>query len=691
MNRISLIVLLFVLPFAASAQKKTFTFDQIFRGEYPDIFHPLPEIEGWADDDHYIELRTDNQGNESAFSIDVLTGNASPFVHPPSAGMTEPEISDAQNVTVSPDGKYAAYTRKNNLYVTELATKKETAITTDGKEGILNGYASWIYYEEILGRASHYKAFWWSPDSKRIAYMRFDESKVPVFPIYFADGQHGYLEYEHYPKAGDKNPDVKIGISTITDVKTTWADFDEHKDQYFGTPEWTPANELYVQWMNRGQDTLNIYQVNSADGSKKLVYAETQPTWISLDDNARIKFLSAGHGFIIKSDKDEWENLYLHDNTGKELNKITSGNLWGTVILNVDEKNKTIIYTARQRNSARYDVFKSSLDGKSTTRLTSGDYSYTDVSVSPKGKYIITTYSNVSTPPVMVLLDSKGKLVKEIAKTKTEKTDQYALPVTKLTYVKSSDGVFDLPMTITYPINFDSTKKYPVWISIYGGPDAGTVFDRWKPAGGLTQWWAQEGIIQVVMDNRSSGHFGKKGINYIFKNLGLWEIKDYMTCARWLKKQQWVDNNKVGITGGSFGGYVTCMALTYGSDVFTDGIADYSVTDWQLYDTHYTERYMKTPKQNPEGYKKTAVLSYINKYKGGLRIVHGSTDDNVHLQNSIQLIDGLQDLNKSFEFMIYPNQRHGIGKTKARHNLTETCRFIYKNMLDRDLPKEFGE
>jgi dipeptidyl-peptidase-4 len=258
-----------------------------------------------------------------------------------------------------------------------------------------------------------------------------------------------------------------------------------------------------------------------------------------------------------------------------------------------------------------------------------------------------------------------------------------------LTTVKSSDGLFDLPLSITYPLNFDSSKKYPVWISVYGGPNAATVYDRWKPAGGLNQWWAQEGIIQVTMDNRSSGHFGKKGMNYIFKQMGKWEIEDYITCAKWIRSQVWADSARIGITGGSFGGYITCMALTYGSDVFTQGIANYSVVDWKLYDTHYTERFMNTPKDNPEGYEKTSVLTYINKYKGILRIVHGSTDDNVHLQNSIQLIDKLQDLNKNFELMIYPNQRHGIGSSKSAHNITETCKFVYWYMLGRELPGEF--
>src|SRR5688572_12069075 len=314
MHKFSIIALLLVLPFISVAQKKTFTFDQIFKGRYPSIFNPLPVVAGWVDDDHYIELRTDENGKESAVSVEVLSGKSIPYVHPKAAEMALPEIADAQNVTLSPNRKFAAYTKKNNLYIKEIGTNKETALTTDNKDGILNGYASWVYYEEILGRASHFKAFWWSPDSKSLAYMRFDESEVPIFPIYFADGQHGYLENHRYPKAGDKNPEVKIGIASIADTKTVWADFDEHKDQYFGTPQWTPANELLVQWMNRGQDTLAVYQVSKTDGSKKIIYKETQPTWIGLKDDSRFKFLTAGKGFILRSDKDGWHNLYLHDN-----------------------------------------------------------------------------------------------------------------------------------------------------------------------------------------------------------------------------------------------------------------------------------------------------------------------------------------------------------------------------------------
>src|SRR5690606_34032017 len=217
-------------------------------------------------------------------------------------------------------------------------------------------------------------------------------------------------------------------------------------------------------------------------------------------------------------------------------------------------------------------------------------------------------------------------------------------------------------------------------------PNAGSVYDRWRPVGSTNQLWAQEGVIQVQMDNRSSGHFGKKGLNYVFKQLGMFEIKDYMDCANWLRVQPWVDSSKIGITGGSFGGYLTCMALTYGADVFTHGIANYSVTDWRLYDTHYTERFMRTPQENPEGYNNTSPITYARKYKGILRIVHGSTDDNVHMQNSMQLIGTLQNLDKNFEMMIYPEQRHGFGGSKARHHFTETCRFIYRYLLGKELP-----
>ncbi len=698
MRFIKLIVvsLLILSVTTISAQEKLFTYDQLFNTPVANITKPLPAIRGWADDDHYLELRKGDTGNhQQLYSVDVRTGKTVFYTEKKEAEKSTPSAAalgltaNDKNLTFSPDGSMAAYTRNNNLYVLEVATKKETALTTDGSDVILNGYASWIYFEEILGRASRYRAFWWSPDSKSIAFMRFDDSQVPVFPIYVSDGQHGFLENQHYPKPGDKNPEVKIGIVQMANPSNIlWADFNPKEDQYFGMPMWTSLNKLWVQWMNRGQDNLKLYEIDMIKGSKKEIYDEKQTSWIDLDEAARVQFVG-NRGFILKSDKDGWENLYFHDMNGRQLNAITSGNFWGTTIVKVDEKANTVFFRARKENSARFDLYRVQLDGKGLQRLTFGDFSHDQVNLSPSGKYFITTYSNLSTPQTMALVDNKGKVVKELGNSKGSEFNTYAIAKSELVRVPSTDGLFQLPVIITYPVNFDASKKYPVIISVYGGPNAGTVYDRYRPATGLTQWWAQEGVIQVTFDNRSSGHFGKKGLNYIHRQLGKWEIEDYMACGRWLRSRPFVDSMRLAITGGSFGGYITCMALTYGADVFTHGIANSSVTDWQLYDTHYTERFMDQPKENEEGYRITSVMNYVKNYKGLLRIVHGTSDDNVHMQNSIQLINKLQDLNKHFEFMIYPGQRHGIGGSKALHNRTEAIAFYYRELLNKPMPAAF--
>ena len=695
----SIIVLLCFVTVSLWAQKKNFTYEQLFKGSsVPALSKPLPQISGWVDDEHYIERKKDDaDGKMKTYSVEVKTGKS--VIHNATendvAKPAQVSVKDARNITLSPDKKWAAYTKNdNNLYVYNVDTKTETAVTKDGSETILNGYASWVYYEEILGRGSRYKAFWWSTDSKTICYMRFDDAEVPVFPIYWSDGQHGKLENERYPKPGDKNPAVKLGLVNVDNpTQTVWTDFNEKDDQYFGAPIWTPGNQLWVQWMNRGQDNLKIYSIDLSSGKKSEIYDEKQKTWIDLDEASRVEFLADGKSFLLKSDKDGWENLYLHSIDGKLVNQVTTGNFWGTSIVRIDEKNKQLYFRARKENSARFDFYKVGLNGKGLVRLSFGEYSHDMVNLSPNGKYFITAYSNVSTPTTMAVVDIKtGKVIRELGDSKGADFDNYNTPRTEIVRVKSSDGQFDLPVSITYPVNFDPAKKYPVLVSIYGGPNAGTVYDRWRPSGGATQWWAQEGIIQVAFDNRSSGHFGKVGLNYIHRQLGKWEIEDYMSCGRWLRNQAWVDSNRLAITGGSFGGYMTCMALTYGADVFTHGIANASVTDWQLYDTHYTERFMDTPGENPEGYKATSVMTYADKYKGLLRIVHGTSDDNVHMQNSIQLINKMQELRKHFEFMVYPGERHGIGgnsANKAQHNRNEAYSFYYKNLLLKPMPEVF--
>jgi len=681
-------------------ERKDLSFGQIFKGEASGLSQPLPAIRGWADDTHYIEMRSDAK----AWKVDAQTGNATPYEKAPdgaSVAVVQNDIiytsdegvktqlthdtTQERNPTLSPDGKYVAFTHGNDLYSIEIATKKQIRYTTDGTDVIYNGWASWVYYEEILGRPSKYRAFWWSPDSKHIDYMHFNDSKVPVFPIYSATGQHGYLENTRYPEAGDTNPSVKVGIVPVTGGNTVWSDFNENDDQYFGTPFWTADNHLWLQWMNRRQDNLKIYDVNLENGSKKEVYDEKQPTWIDWKDD--MTFLENGKGFIMQSDKTGWSHIYWYNMDGSLKKQLTSGNWTVSHIASIDNKNQLIYFVARKEISTRTDLYQVNMKTGVISRLTFGDY-FHNTMVSPNGSFFITTYSNLATPPVMALLNNKGKVIRELGQSKGAQFDQYNLAGTKIQYYKTRDGL-ELPMTITMPLHMQEGKKYPILISIYGGPNAGTVYDNWKsslPA----QWLAKEGVIQVAIDNRSSGQLGKMGMNYIHRQLGKHEIEDYMDAATWLRAQSWTDTSKVCITGGSFGGYMTCMALTYGASVFTHGMANYSVTDWQLYDSHYTERYMDTPAENPDGYRITSPIYYADRYKGMLRITHGTMDDNVHMQNSIQFVDKLENLGKHFEFMVYPGERHGWRTSlKNRHSDNEMYRFIYRYLLEQPFPNGF--
>ena len=698
-----------ILSLISQAQKKDLTDEQYFKVNFKGITQALPSAGPWIDESHVVIRR-----EGKSFLLDCKTGKEIDYTNPvvnKGIVVMKPEIITKQNdlyvrkgigdeqltndkdkeanPTLSPDGNYVAYTKNNNLYTVNLTTKKETKLTTDGSELILNGYASWVYFEEILGRPSQYKSFWWSPNSKNIAYFRSDDTEVPLFTITNADGQHGKMESLRYPKVGDKNPEVKVGMVSPDGGTTTWADFNEKDDQYFGMPYWKPdGNTLLVQWINRLQNNLIIYEVNPTTGGKKEFYTETQKTWIDLDDNDRIQFLKNGKGFILLSDATGWKHIYYHGMDGKRINAITEGKFTITDVNYVDEKNSIVYFTARSKeNSATRDYYKVNLNGKKLQRLTFGNFNHNFINVSPNSEYFITTYGNSSTPNKMTLVNNNGKIIKELGDAKGAEYDNYNVAKTEIIRVKSDDDLYDLPMKITWPLTMEAGKKYPVLISIYGGPNAGTVNEGFT-LGGNQQWYAKEGLIQVAMDHRASGHFGKEGVNYMYHNLGDWELKDYATMVKWLVANGSADAKKICITGFSYGGYMSCLALTKYSDVFTHGMAGGSVTDWSLYDSHYTEKFMGTLTNNAEGYKTGNVMNYVNQYKGFLQIVHGEIDENVHLQNSLQLIAKLQDAKKDFEFMVYPTGRHGWGGNKGLHFQNLKTQFIYKHLLGKEVPKQ---
>lgn len=698
-----------ILSLISQAQKKELTDEQYLKANFKGITQALPSAGPWVDESHVVIRR-----EGKSFLLDCKTGKEIDYTNPVANKgniVMKPEIITKQNdlyvrkgigdeqltndkdkevnPTLSPDGNYVAYTKNNNLYTVNLTTKKETKLTTDGSELILNGYASWVYFEEILGRPSQYKSFWWSPNSKNIAYFRSDDTEVPLFTITNADGQHGKMESLRYPKVGDKNPEVKVGMVSPDGGTTTWADFNEKDDQYFGMPYWKPdGNTLLVQWINRLQNNLIIYEVNPTTGGKKEFYTETQKTWIDLDDNDRIQFLKNGKGFILLSDATGWKHIYYHGMDGKRINAITEGKFTITDVNYVDEKNSIVYFTARSKeNSATRDYYKVNLNGKKLQRLTFGNFNHNFINVSPNSEYFITTYGNSSTPNKMTLVNNNGKIIKELGDAKGAEYDNYNVAKTEIIRVKSDDDLYDLPMKITWPLTMEAGKKYPVLISIYGGPNAGTVNEGFT-LGGNQQWYAKEGLIQVAMDHRASGHFGKEGVNYMYHNLGDWELKDYATMVKWLVANGSADAKKICITGFSYGGYMSCLALTKYSDVFTHGMAGGSVTDWSLYDSHYTEKFMGTLTNNAEGYKTGNVMNYVNQYKGFLQIVHGEIDENVHLQNSLQLIAKLQDAKKDFEFMVYPTGRHGWGGNKGLHFQNLKTQFIYKHLLGKEVPKQ---
>lgn len=707
--------LLFLVSLLATsgsvAQLKQLSESQMLRGGSHQITKALPQVLGWIDDSQFLISKKEHADSAATvFLVDCITGKQSPSSisvlekkAAPAAGVslvnddivltlngaTPKKLTNTPekevNPTLSPDNQWVGFTRNNDLYTLEIATGKEFRLTHDGTDLILNGYASWVYFEEILGRASRYKSFWWSPDSKTICFMRMNDTAVPLFPIYGETGQHGYVENTRYPKAGDPNPTVRVGFASVQGGAIRWADFNENDDQYFGMPYWAPDGKTaWVQWMNRGQDQLIVYAVDPITGEKKMRYQEQQKTWIDLDDQGdRIHFLSDNKGFILKSDKDGWEQLYLHQSDGTLKNKITSGPHWSTQILHIDNASNTVYFSSRQENSTRTDLYKAGLDGKNQQRLTFGEYTHA-VNLSPNGSFFITRYSNAASPDKLAVLNNKGKLILELGDSKGAEFEQYQLAKTDLLRIASEDGRFQLPIRITWPLGYDPSKKYPVMINIYGGPNAGTVRDGWQ-FNGMTQWWAKEGMIQVAMDHRASGHFGKNGMNYLHRRLGEWELKDWITIVKWLREKG-ADPERVGISGFSYGGYMTCMALTAGAGYFTHGLAGGSVTAWELYDTHYTERFMDTPKENPEGYAMSSIMKHVDKYKGLLRIYHGTMDDNVHMQNSLQLIRKMQDAKKHVEFMLYPGGRHGWGGNQQAHSTNENNRFIYQHLLKKEMP-----
>lgn len=693
--------------------------------QFPGSLSRQAAIIGWTDDNHYLIRNYDANMDLVTMSVNIKSGKST-VVPPQKTGrelLTEslpPEIiigfndivsPDANsaiifmnndlwhytkgskelkrltddpagevNARFSPDGKKIAYTKNKDLYVYDLVEDKEIRLTTDATDRIYNGYASWVYYEEILGRASRYAAFWWAPDGNKIAYLRTDETDVPVFTLNRLDepdGVHGTLEVVPYPKAGDPNPKVKMGIADIASGKSVWVKTDYSVDQYIAWPFWTPdSRKLAVQVLNRDQNDLNIILADPASGDFAEIYKEKNSTWVEFRED--IYVMKNGSGFIIRSYKNGWENLYYYGWDGNLIAQLTDLNFRVTSIDRVDEDQKLVYFSATGDESTDSHSFRTGLDGKHLTCITKGEGTH-NVSISPKGTYFIDTWNSIASPGSIIAYDKRGKQLKEIHRFEQAVFNPSAHPRAEFVKIMTSDGLFNMPAIITYPIGFDPAKKYPVVFTVYGGPDSKNVSNRWQ--GTDPSWYAQNDIITFSVDHRGSGQFGKRGLDYLYRSLGKWEILDYADAVRWLLTKPFVDGSRMGMTGTSYGGYMTCLALTKGSEYWTHGIAGMPVTDYRLYDNVYTERFMDTPAENEEGYKEGSALTFAKNLTGKLYIYHADMDDNVHMQNSIYFISRLQDEGKSFRFMLYPNGRHGWRGAKATHSRNEANMFWLENFF----------
>ena len=584
-----------------------------------------------------------------------------------------------QEPTLSPDGKKIAYAKDNNLFVYDIASKTTTSITTDGKKNsIINGITDWVYEEEF----AFVKAFDWSADSKKIAFIRFDESEVPEFSMsIFQKELYPKVETFKYPKAGEKNAVVSLHIYDVASQTKKDVNLGNYSDFYIARMQWTnDANVLSAQVLNRHQDNLDLLFIDGTTAAAKVVLNEKDKAYIDVTDN--LTFLK-DNSFIWTSEKDGFNHIYLYDKTGKLINQVTKGNWEVTNYYGFDEKTKTIFYQSVENGSINRDIYRIGLDGKNKVRLSS-KVGTSAATFSPNFQYFITTFSSATQPPVYTLNDAKaGKQLQMIEENQTLSNNLkgFNLPTKEFSVLKTEKGI-ELNMWMMKPKDFDATKKYPVFMFQYSGPGSQQVNNDWNS--GDDYWFAsltQKGYIVVCVDGRGTGFKGAAFKKVTQKELGKYEVIDQIDAAKVLGSYSFVDKSRIGIFGWSFGGFMASNCILKGNDVFKMAIAVAPVTNWRFYDSIYTERYMQTPQENPSGYDDNSPINHVQKLKGKFLLIHGSADDNVHVQNSMQMMEALIQANKQFDSQIYPDKNHGIFGGYTRIQLyNKMTNFILENL-----------
>ena len=569
----------------------------------------------------------------------------------------------------SPDGRLVAFTRANDLYVVDIASGRERRLTSDGGPDRLNGKLDWIYQEEIYGRGT-YRAFWWSPDSTRLAFLQLDEGSVPAFTITDHIPRRQELEVYPYPKPGDPNPTVRAGVVAAVGGVTQWIDTTKYSraDHLIVSVGWSPdSRDVVYQVQDREQTWLDLNRAEAGSGTSRILFRETTKAWV--DNPGEPVWLRDG-SFLWLSERSGWEHVYRYTAQGALDKQITTGKWEVRTLHGVDEAGGWIYFSGTERSPIGGDVYRVKLDGSGLARLSQPDGTHV-ANFSPSLARYVDSWSTITKPPQVRVHRADGSEVRVVDGRAASDLSQFVMGAVEQIQVPTRDG-FQMEAVIIKPPGFDASKKYPVFQWTYAGPHAPRVKNSW---GGIDylylQLLAQQGIVVWICDNRSASGKGAESAWANYKQLGVSELADIEDGISWLKKQPWVDGTRIGISGWSYGGFMVSYALTH-STSFAMGIAGGPVTDWTLYDSIYTERFMLTPQNNPEGYRVSSPLLAAKNLSGRLLLVHGLIDDNVHPQNTIKFAYELQKAGKPFELMLYPKSRHGLTDAALIHHMRAT-------------------
>ena len=582
----------------------------------------------------------------------------------------------------SPKGNFVAFMRDNNLYYTDLGPRGEREITSDGKmNSIINGATDWVNEEEF----GFDKGFEWSPDGNHIAFYRFDESKVKEFQMAMYGDLYPYQYTFKYPKAGEENAGVEIKIYDVQNATTSIADCSTGEEYYIPRIKWIDSRNLCAMRMNRHQNHLEFLRFDTQTQQRgsirpSVIFSEKHPHYIEINDN--LIFLDGGQGFLWNSDRDGYNHIYQFNAKGEVQQQITAGE-WDVIdFIGYDKKRKKIYFTSAENGPEEKQVYVVGLNGKGKKRL-STKAGNNEANFSSTYRYYINYHSDANTPPYISLHNATGKMIRVLKDNESLKKTiaKYDFQPKEFFDFNTSEGV-NLKAWMIKPPNFDSRKKYPVLLAIYGGPGHNTVSNSWS---GRNLYWhqmlVQQGYIVVSVDNRGTMYRGREFKNSTYMQLGKLETIDQIESAKYLAGLPYVDSDRIGVQGWSYGGFMASHLITQGADQFKMAIAVAPVTNWKYYDTIYTERFMRTPQENDGGYEDNSPINHVDKLKGSYLLVHGSADDNVHYQNTMEMINALVAANKEFDLFIYPDRNHGIyGGTTRLHLFNKMTNYILENL-----------